>query len=210
MTVIRLLLAEDHVIVRESLREVLVREPDLDVVGEAGDGLTALELSRELAPDILVADISMPGLDGVALAQRMRQECPEVRVLALSSHLDRRILSNMLDAGALGFVNKAAGRIELLSAIRAVNARNRFLCQQCVALLMVKPTHSGVETVLGRREIEVLKLIAVGMTSSAISEKLFIAQGTVEVHRRNIMRKLEQHNIAGLTQYAIREGLISV
>jgi two-component system NarL family response regulator len=208
--VIRLLLADDHAIVRESLREILAREPDLDIVGEAGDGLAALALARDLAPDILLTDISMPGLDGVALAQRMRQECPGTRVLALSSHLDRRILTNMLDAGALGYVNKAAGRIELLSGIRAVASGNRFLCQQCAAMLMAKPAHSSAEAVLGRREIEVLKLIAVGMTSATISEKLFIAQGTVEVHRRNIMRKLEQHNIAGLTQYAIREGLISV
>jgi two-component system NarL family response regulator len=98
----------------------------------------------------------------------------------------------------------------LLSGIRAVASGNRFLCQQCAAMLMDKPARSSAEALLGRREIEVLKLIATGMTSVAISEKLFIAQGTVEVHRRNIMRKLEQHNIAGLTQYAIREGLISV
>jgi two-component system NarL family response regulator len=208
--VIRLLLADDHAIVRESLREILAREPDLDIVGEAGDGHTALALAHELVPDILMTDISMPGLDGVALAQRMRQECPGVKVLALSSHLDRRILTNMLDAGALGYVNKAAGRIELLSGIRAVASGNRFMCQQCAAMLMAKPAQSSAEAVLGRREIEVLKLIAIGLTSAAISEKLFIAQGTVEVHRRNILRKLDQHNIAGLTQYAIREGLISV
>lgn len=207
---IRILLADDHAIVRESLREVLTREPDLAVVGEAGEGLAALALARDLAPDILLMDISMPGMDGVALAQRMRQECPGVRVLALSSHLDRRILTNMLDAGALGYVNKAAGRVELLSGIRAVASGNRFMCQQCAAMLMAKPSPTSAEATLGRREIEVLKLIAIGMTSAAISEKLFIAQGTVEVHRRNIMRKLEQRNIAGLTQYAIREGLIPV
>ncbi len=207
---IRLLLADDHAIVRESLRDLLAREPDLEVVGEAGDGLKALALARELAPDILMTDISMPGLDGMALAHRVRLECPEVKVLALSSHLDRRILTNMLDAGALGYVNKAAGRIELLSGIRAVASGNRFMCQQCAAMLMATPAPGEAEVLLGRREIEVLKLIATGMTSVAISQKLFIAQGTVEVHRRNIMRKLAQHNIAGLTQYAIREGLISV
>jgi two-component system NarL family response regulator len=208
--VIRLLLADDHAIVRESLREILAREPDLDVVGEAGDGLMALALARDLAPDILLTDISMPGLDGVALAKRVGQECPGVKVMALSSHLDRRILTNMLDAGALGYVNKAAGRIELLSGIRAVASGNRFMCQQCAAMLMAKPSQNSAEALLGRREIEVLKLIAAGMTSATISEKLFIAQGTVEVHRRNIMRKLDQRNIAGLTQYAIREGLVSV
>lgn len=207
---IRLLLADDHAIVRESLHQLLVREPDLQVVGEAGDGLTALALAHTLAPDILVTDISMPGLEGIALAQRVRLECPGVKVLALSSHLDKRMLTNMLDAGALGYVNKAAGRVELLAGIRAVASGKRFVCQQCAAMLMAKPAASDAEVLLGRREIEVLKLIAKGMTSVAISQQLFIAQGTVEVHRRNIMRKLAQHNIAGLTQYAIREGLISV
>jgi two-component system NarL family response regulator len=207
---IRLLLADDHAIVRESLREILERETDLQVVAEAGDGLSALALTHQEQPTVLVTDISMPGLDGVALVQRLTQECPAVKVLALSSHLDRRILTNMMDAGALGYVNKASGRLELLAGIRAVAAGQRFLCQHCTSLLISKPTEGSAEAQLGRREIEVLKLIAAGMTSPEIADKLFIAQGTVEVHRRNIMRKLDQHNIAGLTQYAIRNGLISV
>lgn len=207
---IRLLLADDHAIVRESLREILEREADFQVVAEAGDGLSALALTQQEKPTVLVTDISMPGLDGVALTQRVTRECPAVQVLALSSHLDRRILTNMMDAGALGYINKAAGRAELLSGIRAVAAGQRFLCQHSTCLLISKPAEGSVEAQLGRREIEVLKLIATGMTSPEIAEKLFIAQGTVEVHRRNIMRKLDQHNIAGLTQYAIRNGLISV
>ena len=207
---IRLLLADDHTMVRESLREVLERESDIQVVGEAGDGETALALVHQLLPDLVVADISMPGLDGIALTQRIRLECKGVKVLALTTHLDRRYLVQMLDAGALGYVNKAAGRSELLLGVRAVAAGNRYLCQECAAMLVTTTAGPGALAKLGRREIEVLKMIARGQTSAAIAESLFIAVGTVEVHRRNIMRKLELHNIAELTQYAIREGLITL
>ena len=189
---------------------MLEREPDLRVLGEAGDGDGALKLAIQTAPDVLVTDISMPGLDGVALTKRMQRDAPQVRILALSSHLDRRILANMLDAGALGYVNKAAGRLELLAGIRAVAAGGKYMCQHCMSLLIAQPVASNAEALLGRREIEVLTLIAAGLTSIEISKKLFIALGTVEVHRRNIMRKLDQRNVAGLTQYAIRNGLISV
>lgn len=207
---IRLLLADDHAIVRESLRAVLEREPELQVVGEAGDGDMALALVRRLLPDLLITDISMPGLDGLALTRSIGRECPGVKVLALSTHLERRFVLHMLEAGALGYVNKAAGASELLNAVRAVAAGNRYLCQECVAMLASTAADDGASVRLGRREIEVLKMIAAGQTSSEIGANLFIAAGTVEVHRRNIMRKLELHNIAGLTQYAIREGLMPV
>ena len=207
---IRLLLADDHTIVRESLREVLSRESDIEVVGEAGDGTQALLRVHELMPDLVVTDISMPGLDGIALTKRIREECPGVKVLALTTHLERRYVTQMLDAGALGYVNKAAGRNELLLGVRAVAAGNSYLCQECAAMLVKTPVDKSVQSILGRREIEVLKMIAKGETSAVIADSLFIAVGTVEVHRRNILRKLDQHNIAGLTQYAIREGLISL
>lgn len=207
---IRLLLADDHTIVRESLREVLSRESDIEVVGEAGNGTQALLRVHELLPDLVVTDISMPGLDGIALTKRILEECPGVKVLALTTHLDRRYVTQMLDAGALGYVNKAAGRNELLLGVRAVAAGHTYLCQECAAMLVKTPVDKSVQAILGRREIEVLKMIAKGETSAVIADSLFIAVGTVEVHRRNILRKLDQHNIAGLTQYAIREGLISL
>jgi len=207
---IRLLIADDHAIMRESLRVVLEREADIEVVGEAGDGEAALERVRELSPDLLLADISMPKLDGIALARRVRQEIPAVRILALSTHLDRRYVVQMLEAGALGYVSKAAGRDEVLRGIRAVAAGDRYLCQECAAMLVKLPAADGTQAKLGKREVEVLRLIANGQTSTAIGERLYIAAGTVEVHRRNIMRKLELHNIAELTQYAIREGLIAL
>lgn len=207
---IRILLADDHGIVRESLREVLEREIDIVVVGEAATGDAALTLVHQLAPDLVLTDIAMPGLDGIELTRRVTSECPAVRVLALSTHLERRFVVQMLGAGAIGYVNKAVGRSELLLGIRAAAAGQTYLCQECAAMLVRTPPQGNAQARLGRREVDVLKMIAAGLTSTAISERLFIAPGTVDVHRRNIMRKLALHNIAELTQYAIREGLIAL
>jgi len=207
---IRLLLVDDHTIMRESLRAVLEREPDIKVLGEASEGETALARVRELAPDLVLTDISMPGFDGIELTQRILSASPGVKVLALSTHLDRRFVAQMLAAGAQGYVNKTAGLDELLRAIRAVAAGERYLCQAVAAMLLNAPAGEGAKVKLGWREIEVLKKIALGETSSVIAESLYISPRTVETHRRNILRKLELHNIAGLTQYAIREGLISL
>ena len=209
---IRLLLADDHKVVREALRSVLEVEPDIEVVGEAGDGAAALQLVRALLPCVVVMDIVMPGIDGIEATRRIVAETPGVRVLALSTHFDRRIVAQMLEAGAIGYVVKSAGRAELLQGIRSVAAGKPYLCQEIASILIKSPNGGeagGAETRLGRREVEVLHLIVEGHTSAEIAVRLFIATGTVEVHRRNIMRKLNLHNIADLTKYAIRQGLIS-
>ena len=209
---IRLLLADDHKVVREALRSVLEREPDIEVVGEAGDGAAVLALVRDLSPDVVVMDIAMPGIDGIEATSRIVASRPGIRVLALSTHFDRRIVTQMLEAGAAGYVNKAAGRDELLQGIRAVAAGKSYLCQEIAVMLIKKPRGSddgGIATKLGRREVEVLQLIVEGHTSADIAARLFIAVGTVDVHRRNIMRKLNLHNVAELTKYAIRQELIS-
>ena len=207
---IRLLLVDDHAILREYLRAGLERELDIKVLGEAGDGETALARVLELVPDMVLTDITMPGFDGIELTQHIMKASPGVKVLALSSHLDRCFVEQILAAGAQGYVSKAAGRDELLRAIRAVAAGERYLCKEVVAMLRKSPTGAGAEAKLGRREMEVLKKLALGETSSAIAASLYIAPGIVEIHQRNILRKLELHTIAGLTQYAIREGLISL
>ncbi|MCX7172132.1 MAG: response regulator transcription factor [Proteobacteria bacterium] len=204
---IRLLLVDDHKIVREALCSVLEREPDIAVVGQAGDGETALALVAELMPQVVLMDIAMPGISGIEATRQIVAEFAGVNVLALSTYFDRRIVTQMLEAGAGGFVNKAAGRDELLQGIRAVVAGKPYLCQE-IASMLVKP-QGGAETQLGRREIEVLQLLVDGSTSAEIADRLHIATSTVEVHRRNIMRKLDLHSVAELTKYAIRQGLIS-
>ena len=205
---IRLLLVDDHKIVREALCSVLEREPDIEVLGQAGDGETALVLVAELLPNLVLMDIALPGINGIEVTRRIVSAYPEVNVLALSTYFDRRIVTQMLEAGAVGFVNKAAGRDELLQGIRAVVAGRPYLCQE-IASMLVKPK-GGAESQLGRREIEVLQLLVDGSTSAEIADRLHIATSTVEVHRRNIMRKLDLHSVAELTKYAIRQGLISV
>lgn len=208
---IRVFLAEDHKIVRDLLHQMLAREPDIEVVGEAGDGQSTLTRVRELSPDLVIMDISIPGLDGISVTRRIKSECEGVRVLALSTYLERRFVVSMLEAGAWGYINKASGYEELMRGIRAVAAGRRYLCQECAALLAAETAdNGGVKARLGRREIEVLKLVAEGLNSPAIAIRLHITTGTVDAHRRNIREKLELHNIADLTMYAIREGLVSL
>jgi DNA-binding NarL/FixJ family response regulator len=209
--VIRLLLADDHQIVREALRSVLEKEPDIEIAGEAGDGETTLTLARDLAPDIVVMDIAMPGINGIEATRRIIAANPAIRVLALSTYFDRSFVIQMLEAGATGYISKAAGRDELLRGIRSVAAGKPYLCQDIAAMLVKNPSggEEGGGERLGRREIQVLQLIADGKTSAEIGAQLYISTSTVEVHRRNIMRKLDLHSVAELTKYAIRQGLVS-
>lgn len=132
---IRLILADDHVIVRVSLRSVLEREPDIEVVGEAGDGEAMLVRARELAPDLVLMDIAMPLLDGMEVTRRLLLQRPDMRVIAYSSHLERRLVRQMLAHGALGYVSKNTGRDELLRAVRSVAAGKPFLCQETTTLM---------------------------------------------------------------------------
>lgn len=208
----RVVLVDDHKLVREALCTVLEREPDIVVSGQAWDGESALELCRELRPDLVLMDIGLPDISGIDVTRRLLTEIPAIRVLAVSTFIDRRFVESMLEAGASGYIHKAAGRDELLKGIRAVASGTRYVSKNVAAMLVRNPAGhdaGGASTRLGKRETEVLMLIADGRKSAQIAEKLHIAAGTVEVHRYNIMRKLDLHNVAELTKYAIREGLIS-
>ena len=213
-TRIRVLLADDHTVLRMALRLLLTREPDIEVVADVDRGSEAIRLAKELAPDVVVMDIAMPGMDGIGTTRRLLATSPGVRVLALSTHLERHFILQMLEAGASGYVVKSAEGAELLLAIRSV-ARNRaYLCAEAAAIMVdsvrrnAPDQQANVER-LGRREREVLTLLAEGKTSQEIASKLNIATGTVIAHRRNISRKLDLHSVAELTKYAIREGLTS-
>jgi DNA-binding NarL/FixJ family response regulator len=167
-----------------------------------------------LAPDVVVMDIGLVGMSGIEATRRMLAANPAIKVLGLSTFADRRMVTQMLEAGATGYVVKSAGSEELLRGIRAVAQGGTYLSAEAAAAIvdgMRKQSLQGKQSeTLGRREREVLQLLASGKTSVKIAAALGIAAGTVEVHRRNIMRKLDLHNVAELTKYAIREGLTSV
>ena len=210
---IRVLLADDHTILRLALRVLLTREPDLEVVADASSGAEALRLAAELTPDVIVMDISMPGMDGIEATRRLVAAVPGVHVLALSTHLERHFVSQMLAAGAKGYVAKSADGEQLLQAIRTVAQNRVYLCPEVASIAAGSMGgQASDQTLEGERlegrEREVLALIGEGKSSREIASRLGIAVSTVLSHRRNIGRKLGLQSIAELTKYAIREGLI--
>jgi DNA-binding NarL/FixJ family response regulator len=209
---ISVLLVDDHRLVREALRDALAKEPDIDVVGEAGDAHTAFECTRSLRPDIVVLDIGLPDMNGVEAAAKLKERSGvDPKIIALSAYNDRRFATEMLRAGAASYVTKSSVGAELVRAIRAVAGGQTYICPE-VAGALVSAMRDGHEKGemprLSRREREVLRLIAEGTRSPSIAEQLHISLGTVEVHRRNIMRKLSLRTVADLTRYAVREGLV--
>lgn len=210
---IRLMLVYDHRLLREGLRAILEKAGDIELVAEADDGAAALELARALAPDVVVMDIGLVGMSGIEATRRMFAENPAIKVLGLSTFGDRRMVVQMLEAGARGYVVKSAGSEELLRGIRAVAQGETYLYAEAAAAIVDSLRKNSLQgkqrEILGRREREVLQLLAGGNTSGQIAATLGIATSTVEVHRRNLMRKLDLHNVADLTRYAIREGLTS-
>lgn len=210
---IRVLLVEDHRMVREALRGVLAQTPDIEVVGEAGSGQAALEQAAALAPDVVVLDIRLPDLNGIEVAARLRDAGSAARVVALSAFADKRFVTAMMRSGASGYITKSAAGSELARAIRAVADDQGYfspdIAATVVAGMRAQPDEGDAQP-LGRREREVLRLIAEGLRSPAIAAKLHVSPATVEVHRRNIMRKLGLRTVAELTKHAIREGLVSL
>ena len=213
---IRVVLVDDHEMMRDGLRAVLEKDAQVEVVGEAGDGRTALEVIERLQPDIVVMDVGMSGLNGIDTTAQLRTRHPQVKVVALSTHQDRRFVLGMLDAGAAAYVPKASAYGELARAIQAVMRNEHYLSPQITDVVVksyvggMLPTARTDGPVLTRREREVLQLVAEGKTSDQIATRLGISSHSVEAHRRNLMRKLDLHSVAELTKYAIREGITSV
>ena len=209
------MLADDHDVVRAGVRTVLERLADVEVVGEAQNGREALEMAQRLGPDVVLMDISMPDLNGVEAARQMRAAVEGVRVIALSMHSDRQFVSEMLRAGAAGYLVKNSVAQQLPLAIRAVRAGKVFLSPE-VADVVVEdfvrnnPGRGGVFESLSSREREVLQLLAEGKSNKEIAAKLSISAKTVESHRAQLMSKLKLHSVAELTKLAIREGLTSL
>jgi len=211
---IRVLLVDDHAILRDALRLMLEQEGDIEVVAEAGDGQAALDLVAHTEIDVIVMDAAMPNMGGAEATRRILRKYPNTKILALTAYTDKRFVSEMMNAGALSYVTKTAASDKLLEAIRSTAQGKPYLCPEVSAVLLdsmrnASSARAQSKTDLGRREREVLGLLAEGQSSPEIGRKLHIAPSTVDVHRRNIMRKLDLHSVAELTKYAIREGLTS-
>ena len=208
---IRVLLAEDHTIVREGLRALLEGQPDIVVTGEAVDGQEAVDQAHELTPDVVVMDLAMPRLNGVEAIRRIRKACPKTQVLVLSMHAGEEYVRPAIRAGANGYLLKGSGLSDLVSAIRSVAQGNAFFSPEIARFILEEARddrqHTGRSS-LTDREREVLRLVADGRSSPQIGSILGISAKTVENHRGRIMKKLSIHDVAGLTKYAIREGLV--
>jgi two-component system response regulator NreC len=212
---VKLLLVDDHPIVRSGLRMLFLSEPSITIVGEASSGQEAIEAVKRLQPDVVIMDVSMPGMNGIEATRRIKAAHPQTAVLALTMYEDEQYFFEMLNAGASGYIPKRAAPDDLVSAIKVVAEGNVFLYATLARFLMrdmaeraaAEPRES--EEVLTAREREVLTCIAEGMTNREIAEALVISIKTVERHRENIMAKLDMHNRVELVKYAIKKGLIA-
>ncbi|MBF9238596.1 response regulator transcription factor [Hymenobacter sp. BT683] len=215
----RILLADDHTILRDGIRALLSADADLDVVGEASNGAEVLSILETTPVDVVLMDVQMPVLDGFATVPEIRSRFPEVRVLVLTMLDHENYVTRMFEAGASGYVLKNAAINEITYAIRTVAAGNPFLCTEIGLNMLHKAVvqsstiatddggHAGAD--LTARELEVLKLIAEGLTNGEISDKLFTSKRTIETHRQNIIAKTQAKNTAALIKLAVGRGLIS-
>jgi DNA-binding NarL/FixJ family response regulator len=211
---LRVLLADDHQLVRDALRLMLEMEADIEVVALATNGTEVPRLAKQMNVDVVCMDIAMPGMNGIETTERLLASCPDIKVIGLSAYVDPRFILDMLQAGAVGYVTKADAGDELLRAVRAASRNQTYLCPAAAAAVTGamrgnNPQPSRVRNAqLSARERQVLQMVAEGHTSPGIAQMLHIAPSTVEVHRRNLMRKLDLHNVAELTTYALGCGLV--
>ncbi len=206
------LLADDHKMFRHALRLIFDKEKNIEVVGEAGDGQEMLSLAHKIAPDVVCMDISMPMMDGIEATRRLLAIRPSVKVIGLSAHADPYYVMEMMNAGAVGYVTKSESSEEIMRAINAVHhSKKKYLCPDIAAHVVDSAfngtPHDSSIGKLSHRELQVLHMVAEGRSSINIAQNLNLATSTVEVHRRNIMRKVNLHSIAELTRYAIRNGI---
>ncbi len=215
MEKIRVLIADDHAIVREGLRKFLEEQPDMQVIGEASDGLLTVKKVKSLSPDVALIDIAMPQLSGLEAVSLIKEAVPETQVVLLSMHKKDAYVHQALVSGALGYVLKASPTTDVLEAIRAVHRGEYFLSSKINSKLISaflksrteKPAVSGYD-LLSEREQQVFRLLVEGRSTSEIADVLCISPKTVEKHRANIMKKLDIHNIVAMVKYAIKIGLI--
>ena len=210
---VRVLLAEDHTIVREGLRSLLDPHEGIEVVGEAETGTAAVARARELRPDVVVMDLNLPGIDGVEATKQIRAELPDTRVVVLSMHSTPEHVRPAIRAGAGGYLVKGSGLSDLIAAVKAVAAGNAFFSPEVAKIVLEDSRGESKSSVrapneLTPREREVLQLVAEGKSSPEIAKFLGLSVKTIEGHRGRIMAKLDVHNVAGLVRHAVRIGLV--
>ncbi len=216
MPKIRVLVVDDHTIVRDGICALLALSGDIEVVGEAANGNEALERVKELQPNVVLMDIAMPIMGGLEATRRIRREFPRTRVLVLTQYDDKEYVFPVIEAGASGFISKAAASSELVAGIRSVFQGDSYLSPSVARLLVEDYQHGGERTSqdpyeqLTDRERDVLKLVAEGFTTQEIANLLKITPKTVEGHKTNLMAKLDIHNRTELVKYAIRKGIITI
>jgi DNA-binding NarL/FixJ family response regulator len=213
---IRVLLADDHQLFRQGMRSMLANDAGIEVVGEAASGRSAVQLARQLVPNVVIMDISMPDLNGIDATRRIKERSPGIQVLALSAHADRRFVTGVLAAGAAGYILKDSAFEELCRAIHTVAGKQVYLSPAVAggvveASLGLTPANGAPgAAVLTSRQREVLQLLAEGLNAKRIAARLHVSVKTVETHRAQTMKKLGCQSVADLTKYAIREGITSL
>ncbi len=213
---LRIILADDHSIMREGLCYLLEKQPGMEVIAEAENGRRTVKLCRELKPDVVVIDIAMPDMNGIEATRQIVNESPNIKVIALSMHSNRKFVREMLSAGASGYLLKDSAFEELSKALDTVGNNQTYLSPEIADAVVkdylgyIENDNSAASSILRHREREVLQLIAEGKTTKQIASSLYISEKTVATHRKQIMDKLSFNSIAELTKYAIREGLTSL
>lgn len=211
---IRVLLVDDHPVVRKGVAACLAQQNNIRVIGEAGDGEEAVRKAKELEPDLVLMDIDMPRMDGLAAAELLRKENPRIKVLILSMHTQTDFVMRILKSGARGYILKAAPPAELIKAIESVHAGESFFSPDVARAALNQYVRGAGEgphpAQISNREREVLIAIAEGLSNKEIAVRLGVGVRTVETHRERIMRKLDIHSVAGLTRFAIQKGLITL
>ena len=214
---IKLLIADDHDLFREGIQSLLKNKPDIDVAGTASDGVEAIEKVRELRPDVVLMDVTMPNMNGIAATGKITAEFPDIAVVVLSMHNDRRFIAETLRAGAKGYLLKESSSETVIEAIKSVYAGDYFLSSKATTVLigdylrlLRSDEDKKKQNPLSERETEVLLLLVKGCNSRQISERLSISKNTVDTHRRRILEKLKCTSVAELTKYAIKEGFLTL
>jgi DNA-binding NarL/FixJ family response regulator len=214
MEKIRVVLADDHAVLREGLRTLLSLQEDIEVVGEAENGALALDVFNQLSPDVIVMDVAMPVMDGLEATRALKQAHPEARILILTQHDNREYVFSLLQSGAAGYVLKKSGGAEVINAIRSVFTEGAYLppgiAREVMDRYIQRPAEETGRPHLTEREKEVLRMIAEGKSNRDIAELLCLSIKTVMAHRTNIMEKLDIHSSTELVKYAIRQGIVSV